>query len=120
MYSSNQLTELMVQFWQRHFNTNFNKLRGFFLDPANAQYLANLPAGLTTDQKATAAAAYIEFLQNQAFRANALGEFRDLLRASAQSPAMLIFLDGVANQVPPGSNARANENYSRELLELRG
>jgi uncharacterized protein (DUF1800 family) len=46
-------------------------------------------------------------------RRHALGRFRDLLRASALSPAMLVYLDGRRNH-----KDRPNENYARELLEL--
>jgi uncharacterized protein (DUF1800 family) len=46
-------------------------------------------------------------------RANALGSFEDMLLASAQHPAMLLYLDQAR------SNARGiNENYARELMEL--
>jgi uncharacterized protein (DUF1800 family) len=46
-------------------------------------------------------------------RANALGNFEDMLLASARHPAMLFYLDQVQ------SNARGiNENYARELMEL--
>lgn len=48
--------------------------------------------------------------------AHALGRFRDLLRASALSPAMLVYLDGADNKAGPGEVP--NENYARELLEL--
>ncbi len=48
-----------------------------------------------------------------AIRANALGRFEDLLLASAQHPAMLLYLDQAQ------SNVRGlNENYARELMEL--
>ncbi len=46
-------------------------------------------------------------------RSHALGRFRDLLGASARSPAMLIYLDNASN-----GRAGINENYARELLEL--
>lgn len=49
-------------------------------------------------------------------RKHALGKFRDLLGASALSPAMLFYLDGASNR--GGGAARPNENYARELLEL--
>jgi uncharacterized protein (DUF1800 family) len=51
--------------------------------------------------------------QNQLFRSNALGSFRDLLMGVTRDPAMLIWLDGISNQ-----KGAANENYARELLEL--
>lgn len=48
-----------------------------------------------------------------AIRPNAVGRFRDLLRATVRHPAMLRYLDNERN----GVNA-LNENYARELLEL--
>jgi ketosteroid isomerase-like protein len=50
-------------------------------------------------------------------RPHALGRFRDLIRASATSPAMLIYLDGHDNKVVHPED-KPNENYARELLEL--
>ena len=49
-------------------------------------------------------------------RAHALGSFRELVRASALSPAMLLYLDGADNKA--GGGDIPNENYARELLEL--
>jgi uncharacterized protein (DUF1800 family) len=46
-------------------------------------------------------------------RAHALGNFRELIEASAKSPSMLHFL---SNRYSDGNNP--NENYARELLEL--
>jgi uncharacterized protein (DUF1800 family) len=46
-------------------------------------------------------------------RQHALGKFRDLLWASAHSPAMLEYLDNTRSR---GSNP--NQNYARELMEL--
>lgn len=54
-----------------------------------------------------------ELRENNNFRANALGRFRDLLSISAKSPAMLIYLDLTNNSV-----VEPNENCSREILEL--
>lgn len=85
-YSPNQLRERMVEFWSDHFNVYGRK-------------------GSTAFRKGTDDANVI--------REHALGNFKDLLSASAHSPAMLAYLD---NQV----NVRgvANENYARELMEL--
>jgi uncharacterized protein (DUF1800 family) len=56
-----------------------------------------------------------------------LGKFRDLLEATAKSPAMLFFLDNWESVGPDTSPRRANakrparglnENYARELMEL--
>ncbi len=85
-YSTRQLYELMVQFWNNHFS--------IFMADGPVVYLK------ATDDR-------------EAIRPHALGNFFDLLNASAHSPAMLIYLDNATN------NRRApNENYARELLEL--
>lgn len=90
IYSPAQLFERMVEFWNDHLNT-FHR-----------------------------ASAYIEknktFADRRTIRANALGNLKQLLVASAKSPDMLIYLDGRLNtRTPPYGN---NENYARELLEL--
>jgi hypothetical protein len=46
-------------------------------------------------------------------RANALGNFKDMLVASARHPAMLLYLNQAQS-----TKAAVNENYGRELLEL--
>jgi hypothetical protein len=46
-------------------------------------------------------------------RAHVLGTFSDMLVASAQSPAMLVYLSNASSRKP-----QPNENYARELLEL--
>ena len=51
--------------------------------------------------------------QNNLFRANALGSFRDLLLGVTKDPAMLVWLNGNQNTV-----RSPNENYGRELMEL--
>lgn len=84
IYSRRQLQTRLVEFWSDHFNI-----------PANDEYNPDL------------------ILLQQQFRQHALGNFRDLLLASAKSPAMLLYLDNFVNVA--GS---PNENYARELLEL--
>ncbi len=51
--------------------------------------------------------------QNQLFRTYALGNLRSLTMAVSQDPAMLLYLDNALN-----SQAKPNENYARELMEL--
>jgi uncharacterized protein (DUF1800 family) len=51
--------------------------------------------------------------QIELFRDNAVGNFRELLIAVAQDPAMLIWLDGNTN-----TKAKPQENFGRELMEL--
>lgn len=61
--------------------------------------------------------------ENDVIRAHALGRFADLVFASADHPAMLIYLDQVRSVGPRSRfgrnrNRGLNENYARELLEL--
>ncbi len=86
MFSRRQLYEVMVEFWSDHFNINLLNGLGPTLKPEDDQ---------------------------QVIRAHALGNFRDLLHASAKSPSMLFYLDNFLNQA-----AAPNENYARELMEL--
>jgi uncharacterized protein (DUF1800 family) len=86
LYSRRQLYELMVDFWTNHFN--------IYVRDGAAAFLK------TTDDR-------------EVIRPHALGRFADLLLASAQSPAMLYYLD---NYLSTGE--APNENYARELLEL--
>lgn len=89
-YSRRQLFEVMCEFWSDHFNIDPTK--------GDCRYTK-----IDDDRRV--------------IRAHALGNFRDLLRASALSPAMLWYLDGRANAVrKPGD--KPNENYARELMEL--
>jgi uncharacterized protein (DUF1800 family) len=86
LYSKRQLYEVMVDFWSDHFNIFIEKEPCFHLK--------------TVDDR-------------EVIRKHALGNFRDLLRASAHSPAMLVYLDNQANV-----KGAPNENYARELMEL--
>jgi uncharacterized protein (DUF1800 family) len=52
-------------------------------------------------------------IQNQAIRMNALGSFRALANAMGVDPAMLVWLNGIANRL-----GGVNENYAREFFEL--
>jgi uncharacterized protein (DUF1800 family) len=56
---------------------------------------------------------YVASYVLHAIRPHALGKFEDLVLATAQHPAMLLYLDQAQ------SNSRGlNENYARELMEL--
>jgi len=90
VYSKRQLYEVMVGFWTDHLNINIDKGDCIYLKPADDRLV---------------------------IRRNALGKFKDLIRASALSPAMLVYLDGKEN-IKAGPNGIPNENYGRELLEL--
>jgi uncharacterized protein (DUF1800 family) len=78
--SERQLQEVMTDFWENHFNIYAQK------GGPEVYYLADF------DQKI--------------IRPNALGKFRDLLEAVAQSPAMLFYLD----------NARSMADSNRPTL----
>jgi uncharacterized protein (DUF1800 family) len=99
IYSNRQLAEELADFWFNHFNVNFDKGADRFLIPT---------------------------YEREAIRPNVLGHFRDVLEATASSPAMLFYLDNWQS-VAPGLDRRQNgnrpqrglnENYARELMEL--
>ncbi len=90
VYSRRQLYEVMVHFWSDHFNIDASKGDCKWLKPAD---------------------------DREVVRRHALGNFADLLRASALSPAMLWYLDGRVNR-KSSDDEQPNENYARELLEL--
>src|SRR3954463_10917788 len=117
-YSERQLEEVLADFWFNHFNVFANK-------GATQQYLTEY--------------------ERDVIRPRVLGKFRDLLGATAKSPAMLFYLDNwqsvdpdagermaarraMAQQrfgsMPKQPQAKApqkrglNENYGRELMEL--
>ena len=79
------LEEKMTLFWHSHFATSEEKVR----DYRKMQ------------------------LQNDVFRKHATGNFRTLMIAVAQDPAMLAFLDAAANV-----KGAPNENFAREIMEL--
>ena len=99
LYGERQLLEVMTDFWFNHFNVYLNK---------------------DADQYLTTA------YERDVIRAHALGKFKDLLVATAQSPAMLFYLDNwlsmgpksqaavAANKGKPGQAVPGlNENYGR-------
>jgi len=116
-YSERQLEEVMTDFWLNHFNV--------FIGKGADSYL------LTSYER-------------DVIRPRALGKFEDLLVATAESPAMLFYLDnwlsvgpnsdfalGIRRQAAkphgkkrPQANPQGkrrsglNENYGRELMEL--
>ena len=102
-----QLLEVLLQFFENHFVTQYLKSLDYFdqfYDNSNAE---------------SRIAAQFEYLENDKWRnalLNPACTFHDLLKISAESPAMIIYLDTVTSK-GNGSNI-ANENYGRELLEL--
>jgi uncharacterized protein (DUF1800 family) len=112
VYSERQLAEQLSDFWFNHFNI-------FIYKDTDRWYL--IP------------------YERDAIRPHVLGKFRDLLEATAKSPAMLFYLDNSSSadphafdrlrqhpvharpgeKLPPlGGKRGLNENYGRELMEL--
>ena len=56
---------------------------------------------------------YLQLLQTDAF-----GNYRTIMQDVTLSPAMGDYLDMVNNDKPSSSSVHANENYSRELMQL--
>src|SRR5206468_11137505 len=87
VYSNRQLDEVLADFWFNHFNV--------YLDKGADRFLLT---------------AY----ERDVIRPHVLGKFRDLLEATAKSPAMLFYLDnwmsadpnGPHPQMAPGRGAR--------------
>ena len=77
--SERQLNEVLVDFWSNHFNIDQRKNLCRFLKVVD---------------------------EREVIRPNVLGKFRDLLGASAHSPAMLIYLDNAQSQVAQPVNPR--------------
>ncbi len=90
VHSNRQLLEVMTGFWRDHFSIDAGK-RGCMQEKP-------------LDDRSV-------------LRQHALGRFRDLVTASALSPAMIIYLDGRENVLKSPTD-QPNENYARELLEL--
>ena len=83
-FSRRQLKERMVEFWTDHFNILYEK------------------------------AGYLKVVDDRTvIRQHALGKFPDMLRASAESAAMLNYLDQASSRKPT-----PNQNYAREIMEL--
>ncbi|MCU1220342.1 MAG: hypothetical protein JWN42_1539, partial [Candidatus Angelobacter sp.] len=118
IYSNRQLDEVMTDFWFNHFNV--------FIGKGPDRYMVN---------------AY----EREVIRPHALGKFKDILAATAKSPAMLFYLDNWQSVGPDselalygpqrrgnrrgrfarprpqqGKNRPSglNENYAREIMEL--
>lgn len=100
--SSRQLEEVLADFWYNHFNVDAGKGADRYM---------------------------VSSYDRDVIRPHVLGKFRDLLEATANSPAMMFYLDNWQSRTPLPPNARRpanpkqadrglNENYARELMEL--
>ncbi|MFN2412937.1 MAG: DUF1800 family protein, partial [Pyrinomonadaceae bacterium] len=87
VYSERQLQEVMVDFWQNHFNVFSGK---------------------------NAVRWYIPSYERDVIRKNALGNFKDLVTGTAQHPAMLFYLDNFESVAP---NAQMNAGRGNGPLQ---
>lgn len=88
VYSEKQLQEVMVDFWQNHFNV--------FAGKAAVRW-------------------YIPSYERDVIRKNALGNFKDLVVGTAQHPAMLFYLDNFQSMSP---NAQQNNGGNGLLQRI--
>ena len=105
--SPRQLFEIMSQFWENHFVTQQSK---------SVDYIGGLGFDGTTAGVTATDWEYREVAKWRNAMLDPNCTFYDLLKISAESPAMIVYLDTV-NSKGSGNNI-ANENYARELLEL--
>jgi uncharacterized protein (DUF1800 family) len=87
--SANQLQEVMSDFWGNHFNIDIRKNQCRVLKVAD---------------------------EREVVRKNALGKFRDILGASAHSPAMMVYLDNANNVAAQPDNPR-REKMRQAMLD---
>src|SRR4051794_34644805 len=86
VYSDRQLNEVLVDFWFNHVNVFAGK-------------------GLTRN--------YLTAYERDAIRPHVLGRFRDLLEATAKSPAMLFYLDNWQSAAPEGARTAIPNTRNR-------
>ena len=93
VYSERQLNEEMVDFWYNHFNV--------FAAKGADRWL-------------------ITAYERDAIRPNAMGKFRDLLEATAKSPAMLFYLDNWLSADPVAWAKLQQEQQQRQRRMRQG
>jgi uncharacterized protein (DUF1800 family) len=94
VYSERQLNEMMVDFWYNHFNV--------FAAKGADRWL-------------------ITAYERDAIRPHAMGKFRDLLEATAKSPAMMFFLDNWLSADPAAwAKLQQEQEQRREMRQQRG
>ena len=90
VYSERQLQEVMVDFWQNHFNV--------FAGKAAVRW-------------------YIPSYERDVLRPNALGNFKDLLVGTAKHPAMLFYLDNFES-VSPNAQPQGNAQNATRIQQI--
>ena len=92
IYSERQLEEVLVDFWMNHFNVFVGK-------------------GQVRN--------YLTEYERDVIRPRVFGKFRDLLGATAQSPAMLFYLDNWQSAAPEGVATTADAQRNRNAVPRR-
>lgn len=82
-YSNNQLQELLTDFWFNHFNVSLSKNQ---------------------------CAEFVPAYERDVIRPNVLGKFETLVLATAQSPAMLAYLDNFSSAAPEENTRKQKGN----------
>lgn len=91
--SPRQLQEVLVDFWGNHFNI---------------------------DVKKNICLVYKVADDREVIRPHVFGKFRDMLEASAKSPAMLFYLDNVQNSAPMTEDGNAGKKKKKDREEMMG
>lgn len=91
VYSERQLNEVMVDFWTNHFNV--------FAGKAATRW-------------------FLPEYDRDVIRPNALGNFKDLLTATAKSPAMLFYLDNFESISPDAQTNQQRPNRARRANRM--
>ena len=107
VFADRQLLEVLTQFWENHFVTYAAKSANFF---NGANFRDAYPQRAAAEWEWREVTAW----RNAMLRTNAT--FQDVLKISAESPAMITYLDTATSRGNPPNIP--NENYSRELMEL--
>jgi uncharacterized protein (DUF1800 family) len=93
VYSEKQLQEVMVDFWQNHFNVYSGK---------------------------NAVRWYIPSYERDVLRKNALGNFKDLVVGTAQHPAMLFYLDNFESRSPNADTGNGGGGILQRIAQNGG
>jgi uncharacterized protein (DUF1800 family) len=93
IYSERQLQQVMDDFWFNHLNV--------FAGKGEDRY-------------------YLTSYERDVIQPHTLGKFKDLLTASAKSPAMLFYLDNFLSADPRAAQREAQERYARQMARYRG
>jgi uncharacterized protein (DUF1800 family) len=89
VYSDRQLQQVMDDFWFNHFNV--------FAGKGEDRY-------------------YLTSYERDVIQPHALGKFKDLLNATAKSPAMLFYLDNFLSADPRAAERMARERAMRQAI----